>query len=326
MAFGDRKGSGLSGGSTDITDPASITGSISVAIGDLVWCVFAQQDHLTVVGASDNLGNTYVTDGSGIGGTAGGEAVHHRCLHSRVTVAGTLTQIDFNTTASSDNWSAVADVFEGPFESNPKDTNGTPSSIGFDNFSPFTSPASLDPLDQPNELIVCGSTRTANAITATSPALKGTENTSISGACATIGYLLVNSTDSVTLEFTGTNPNVGIYQIVCFKQLTTPGTVTATEDSDTASSTGTVEWQAILAATETSDTASMSGTLSGFAGTLAATEEPDRAYFPGYPGDAPEWTDSVRLRRLEREFLLLDSDAQQTFLSQLPPRYQKRLR
>jgi hypothetical protein len=168
MAQGDRKG-GLSVTANSITNPIAAVGSVAVAVGDLVVAVIAEKTEITATTVTDNLGNTY-TDKSA--GTDAGN-ITARAYYSRVTTAGTLTSVSAVATASSNNVSFIADVFEGPFETSPLDTN--PANITSDVTSPFTCP-STGTLAQASELVVCFASRVGNAaFTATSPNLKGGE-------------------------------------------------------------------------------------------------------------------------------------------------------
>ena len=96
MAFGDSKGS-LTANVGSVTNPTNLTWSVVVAVGDLVFVDFGQQTNLTATDTvTDNLGNTYVAVNAGT--DAGSVSI--RCFYTRVTVAGTLTQISVPATAS----------------------------------------------------------------------------------------------------------------------------------------------------------------------------------------------------------------------------------
>jgi hypothetical protein len=88
MAFGDHKGS-LTASVASVTNPTNLTGSVLVAVADLIFVCFSQQTALTATAASDNLGNSYTAVNAG---TDAGNATI-RCFYSLVTAAGTLTQV-----------------------------------------------------------------------------------------------------------------------------------------------------------------------------------------------------------------------------------------
>ena len=58
MAFGTLKGT-LTFASNNTGATNALTGSVSIAVGDLVYVHFAEQTNVTATGATDNLGNTY---------------------------------------------------------------------------------------------------------------------------------------------------------------------------------------------------------------------------------------------------------------------------
>ena len=65
MAFGGLKGT-LTGAGNSVTNPSVLSGSVSVAVGDLVFGVFGQQTALTATATiTDNLGNTYAYQNAG---------------------------------------------------------------------------------------------------------------------------------------------------------------------------------------------------------------------------------------------------------------------
>ncbi len=119
MAFGDLKGT-LTGSVNSVTNPMVASGSVVVAVGDLVFVTMSQQTNLTAVDTvTDNLGNTYAAVNAGT--DAGTIAI--RSFYARVTVAGTLTTVNVPATASTNDASLVADVREGPFTASPLDAN-----------------------------------------------------------------------------------------------------------------------------------------------------------------------------------------------------------
>jgi hypothetical protein len=234
MAQGDRKG-GLSVTANSITNPIAAVGSVAVAVGDLVVAVIAEQTAITATTVTDNLGNTY-TDKSA--GTDAGN-ITARAYYSRVTTAGTLTSVSAVATASSNNVSFIADVFEGPFETSPLDTN--PANITSDVTSPFTCP-STGTLAQASELVVCFASRVGNAaFTATSPNLKGGEAFSQAVAGVTIGYQVVSATTAVAPEFTGTNPTQMVLGTWSFKLSSPSLNAEATQTTELPTQTATIE-------------------------------------------------------------------------------------
>src|SRR5688572_957274 len=120
MAFGDLKGT-LGGNANSITNPFNATGSVAVAVGDLVYAVLGQQTNLTVTACADNLFNTYIETQLGLdAGTSTG-----RAFYTRVTMPGTLTTISATTTGSTNDVAFLAAVIEGPFEVRAIDANPT---------------------------------------------------------------------------------------------------------------------------------------------------------------------------------------------------------
>ena len=126
MAFGDLKagGTGASSGASILASNAiTLNTATTVAVGDLVVALMAQQTALTASGCTDNLGNTYTAQNAG---TLSG-VISGRLFYSRVTVAGSLTTVTIAATASANDFSCVAAVFEGPFVVSPVDRS--PSNI-----------------------------------------------------------------------------------------------------------------------------------------------------------------------------------------------------
>lgn len=201
MAFGTPRGA-LTGGGGSTADPSSATGSVAVSVGDLIFVSFVWQNAgpVTTDPVSDNLGSTYTaltatsTDGALIG----------RAFYSYVGSAGTLTQVDIDTSgASGNNWAVRATVFEGPFDSTPLDAN--PANIVNDTTSPFTCPAT-GTLAQADELVVAWvSCLITGSLSATSPNLLDGEANDGGTRKTTIGYQVVSSTSTVTPEFTSAN-------------------------------------------------------------------------------------------------------------------------
>lgn len=204
MAFGDRLGT-LTGNAISITNPFDATGSVVVAVGDLVVGVLTEQISNTVTAASDNLGNSYSAVSAG---TDAGN-VCARTFYSRVTVAGTLTFVRFTATASNNNVVANAVAYQGPFTAPPLDQAPADGTEGGAPASPFDCPAT-GTLSQADELVVCWGSRLAvsSAVwSCTSPLLKDLEAFSSTVVSNTIGSKVVSSTTTTTPQFTsGTNP------------------------------------------------------------------------------------------------------------------------
>lgn len=147
-SVGELKGS-LSGGNNSITNPLAATGSVEdVRVGDLIVAVLGQQTALTVTAATDNLGNSYSAQNAGTdaGNTTG------RMFYSRVSNAGTLTTVNFATTASANDASCCAAVFEGPFEPSPP-IDKNPANLTNDTSNPMQA-NSLGTLSRPHELTI----------------------------------------------------------------------------------------------------------------------------------------------------------------------------
>lgn len=228
MAFGDVKGT-LQGSATSITNPLSATGSVTVAVGDLIFGGRFEQTSNTATTASDNLGNTYsaINAGSDAGTTT------FRGYWSRVTVAGTLTSVNFAGTASSNNGVALAAVIEGPFQSSPLDAN--PANITNDNTTPYTCPAT-GTLAQADEVVVCWICHTGNVtLTATSPNNKTHQLNTATILTAALGRQTVAATTTVSPAWTASaTPTDSCYGTASFKKdLTQSLTPSLYSDTDT---------------------------------------------------------------------------------------------
>lgn len=217
MAFGDQKGT-LTGNAGSITNPFSATGSVVVAVGDLIFALITERGANTTTACADNLGNTYTAQNAGTLATnAAG-----RAFYSRVTVAGTLTSVNFTTTASSDDVAAMAAVFEGNFTSPPIDAN--PANVTTAG-SPFSCPAS-GTLAQASELVVswmaCANGKTD--ILATSPSTLSLNTASGTGANTIGGAIarrVVSATTTITPQFTavsGASSGGNVQGTASFKQ------------------------------------------------------------------------------------------------------------
>lgn len=210
MAFGGLKGT-LQNAANSITNPFAVTGSVAVVQGDLAFAVFAEQTSLTVGTVTDNLGHTYTAISAG---TTSGTATC-RAYYTRIVTAGTLTSISATATASTDNVAGVGAVIEGPFRAPPIDKNI--AQITTDVTSPFTAPAT-GTLTQAEEVIIAWGTANYGTVwAATSPNLLAVDQASQSVAKAALGYQAVNSTSTVSPEFTAAgNPSNAILGTASF--------------------------------------------------------------------------------------------------------------
>lgn len=253
MAFGGLKGS-LVGNNLSTTASNTITGSVVVAVGDLVFAVMAEAVALTANACSDNLGNTYTAQNAG---TLSGSAISGRAYWSRVTNAGTLTTVTITATASSDDFAGTAAVIEGPLATSPLDAN--PANITSDITSPFTCPAT-GTLAQSNEIVIAWGVRNSSSVwAATSPNLLARDNVTSTSCAGSIGYQAVTATTSVVPAFTAAaNPTADVLGTVSFKGVATgiaadvTEAATATEaESVTASFVSSITEAATAATTQT---------------------------------------------------------------------------
>jgi len=145
MAFGAVKGT-LSGTGAAIAANNDATGSVSVAVGDLLVCVFGERTTMSVTGVTDNLGHTY-TAGTGIDGGNGTGKVFWKIA----TSSGTLTTMTGAAVGGSgDDYSIVGAVYEGPFAASPLDQNPAANS---DTVTPYVCTSS-GTLAQADELVL----------------------------------------------------------------------------------------------------------------------------------------------------------------------------
>jgi hypothetical protein len=212
MAFGGLKGT-LTANGASTTASNSLTGSVVVAVGDLVWVAFGEENVIFATTVSDNLGNTYTALNAGT--DAGITTL--KCYWSRVTVAGTLTSVAVAASATTNNWAGVVAVIEGPFATSPLDAN--PANTTADITSPFTCPAT-GTLAQADEVVMCSGVRdVASAWSATSPNLKALEVTTQINPSVVVGYQLVAATTTVSPEFTAAaNPTADVLTTASFKK------------------------------------------------------------------------------------------------------------
>lgn len=205
MAQGGLKGT-LSGSGASQVNPSTASGSVSVAVGDLVYVVFGQQTNLTVgtgsTNPSDNLGNTYAWCNAG---TDPGTPTA-RAGWSIVTNAGTLTSVSAPATASTNDYANFAAVIEGPFMAAASQPIANPANSTNNISSPFTCP-STGTLPAAHAVVMaffnCASSATFSA---TSPNLLAGQANNSTNVKVVIGYQKVAATTAVAPEFTGTNP------------------------------------------------------------------------------------------------------------------------
>lgn len=194
MAFGDLLStSSASNSNTSIPNPFSVTAGLSaVGVGDLIIAVVSEETAVTTTAVTDNLGNTYVALNAG---TAGG-GISVRGFYSRVTVSGTLTSVNFATTASTHNASVCVAIFAGPFVVSPLDRNPANSSGSLTN-----CPAS-GPLAQASEVVVSyGAADDASSHDGMSTGTLAVHRGLASASCS-IGYTVKTNTSGVTHVFT----------------------------------------------------------------------------------------------------------------------------
>lgn len=211
MAFGGLKGT-LKGNGNSVGTSNALTGSVAVAVGDLVVVVFGQQTNLTASGASSSLVTSYSAQNAG---TDAGVATG-RCFYGVVTSAGTLTQVDVAASSSTNDWCGVGAVIEGPFISAPID--GNPANITSDTTSPFTCPLS-GTLAQAHEAVIgWGAANGSTTWAATSPNLLADNANNSTNIKVAVGYQKVIVTTSIAPEFTAAaNPSVAVLGTVSFK-------------------------------------------------------------------------------------------------------------
>ncbi len=224
MAFGGLKGT-LSGNGNSTGASNSVTGSVSVAVGDLVFVVFGEQTNLTASAVSDSLGNSY----SAVNAGTDAGAVTCRPFYSRVTVAGTLTTVTVSASSSNDDYACVAAVIEGPFVSSPLDA--APANITSDVTSPFTCPATGTRAQADEAVLGWGAANQTQSWSATSPNLLATNANNSSNIKVAVGYQAVSVTTTVSPAFTAAaNPTQAVLGTASFKkdltQALTPGLIT----------------------------------------------------------------------------------------------------
>jgi hypothetical protein len=212
MAFGGLKGT-LVGGNNSIPNPLPATGSVAIAVGDLIVAVVAQQTALTVTACGDNLhgASTYSAQNAGTLATISG-----RMFYKLVTVAGTLTTVNAVTTSSTNDCSIAVAVFEGPFKTSPLDA--TPANLSADTTTPYSCPAS-GVLGQADELVVGWMAAASTAAhTAGGGFTKQVEQLQSANAAAKISSLVVAATTTQTPTWTGTAPSADVLGTASFRK------------------------------------------------------------------------------------------------------------
>src|SRR3990167_9155524 len=248
MAFGGLKGT-LSKAANSITNPTDATGSVVVAIGDLVYAVVGEQIGVTATAVTDDLGNSYAALQAGTdAGTSTG-----RAFYSRVTAAGTLTVCHVAATGSTQNVAIVVAVIEGPFVVSPLDAN--PTQISSDITSPFTCPAT-GTLAQATEVVMAWGVGTGSTVwAATSPNLLALNLATQSVLKVAVGYQAVAATTSVSPAFTAAaNPNDAVLGTSSFKGLATDALLADDVESASEVSTPSVGQAHVLDATDVQST------------------------------------------------------------------------
>lgn len=220
MAFGDLLGTFSFGATSVGTTTNNLSGSATVAVGDLIVVLCFQNSGGTGTFStpSDSLGNTYVLDQTG-GGT------NLAFYRASVTVSGSPTISVFTTSTSNDTAFAAA-AFAGPFAASPLDKQ---LAFGSDTTSPFTS-GSSGTFAQADELVIgaLALVRCQN-VSATSPNLlavnaQSTTPNTTGSAGSTIGYQVISSTASKTVAFTASGTiTTGLISLLSYKKDTSSG-------------------------------------------------------------------------------------------------------
>lgn len=194
-----------------VLNPTVATGSVVVAVGDLIVATFAEQTALTVTAVTDNLGNTYTAQNAGLdAGTVSG-----RAFYSRVTAGGTLTQVNFAATASANNAVGLAVGYAGPFLAPPIDAN---PALVEDITSPFASPATGTLTSVPSLVVGWCCNGAAGAWAPAVPMLEQIELVTQAVLTSRIGSWRVDVTTTVTPGWTGTNPTDSVLGTMSFRK------------------------------------------------------------------------------------------------------------
>jgi|SRR5829696_1365746 len=212
MAFGAVKGT-LVGSNASIPNPFVATGSVAVAVGDLIVVLVTERVSLTAGTVTDNLGHTYTAQNAGTdGGNATGKA-----YWKIATAAGTLTSVSAATTPSTDDAGIGAVVYEGAFNASPLDAS--PANVASAT-APFTGPAT-GVLAQADELVVNWWAGTPGVAAPTSSV--GTVNvipgtTGANSQNGAIASLVVSATTSTQATWTASGAASAIEGVMTFKK------------------------------------------------------------------------------------------------------------
>lgn len=190
------------------------TGStITIANGDLVFAVFAQETTLTVSAVTDNRGHTYTA--TNIGTDAG--AITGRAFYTRSTSTGPLINVTATAISSSLNVAFIAAAFAGAFDITPVDLNLANET--FDIASPFVSPAAAPVTNFTNELLIGWATPNYGTAWAASAGSIAHQLATATVGEAILGYAVVASTTSGSPVFTaGSNPTQNVMGTTTFKR------------------------------------------------------------------------------------------------------------
>ena len=130
--------------------------------------------------------------------------------------AGTLTTVNFATTASANDAACAAVVYEGPFPASPIDTS--PANITADITTPYNCPAS-GVLTQTAEIVIgwfCANSTVAYSVTA--PFVKDVGKSQSANAALSIASYVASATTTQTPSWTGTAPTADVLGTASFKR------------------------------------------------------------------------------------------------------------
>jgi hypothetical protein len=212
MAFGDLK-TVFVGNGNSVTASNIMSGTATVAVGDLIFAVFGEQTGLTASGVTDNLGNTYTAQNAG---TLSSTVVSGRAFWSRVTNPGALTSVTIAATASAHDYAGLVAVIEGPFIVSPNDTS--PANITTDITTPFACPATGTLAQATESVLSWMVANQSTVITAVGPNISAGNIANSTNVIVTIGYQTVGATTTVTPNFaSAANPTNDVLGTMSFK-------------------------------------------------------------------------------------------------------------
>src|SRR5215204_1742085 len=213
MAFGAVKGT-LTGAAAAITNPFAATGSVSVAIGDLIVVAYGQRGTLTGGTVTDNLGHTYTAQnaGSDAGNSAG------RAWWKIATAAGTLTSVSMTAAASTEDVALAAVVYEGAFDASPLDASpANTTTSGGAKIGPATGT-----LAQADELVVNWANGTvgwsSGTLTVGTIDVTAASGTTASTEAVSIASLIVSATTSTQATWTLGSSAALVFGVMTFKK------------------------------------------------------------------------------------------------------------